>query len=139
MALYYLVDGGTFKFKRSARIWSSRLKITTSVVLVTSSTYLRALAGARAFTTTNEADAVRQQLTVSALARAALFTNQLPAFAAAPSVYRQRAYFQTFALATANARKYVLLVTNTEDVVIFNLEDQIRADLLNLNVSSPTK
>jgi len=98
-----------------------------------------ALAGARAFTTTNEADAVRQRLTVSALARAALFTNQIPAFAAAPSVYRQRAYFQTFAVATANARKYVLLVTNTQDVVIFNLEDQIRADLLNLNVPSSTK
>jgi len=97
-----------------------------------------ALADARAFTTTNVADAMRQRLTVSALARAALFTNQIPAFAAAPSVYRQRAYFQTFALATANARKYVLLVTNTEDVVIFNLEDQIRADLLNnLNVPPP--
>jgi len=95
-----------------------------------------ALADARAFTTTNVADAVRQRLTVSALARAALFTNQIPAFAAAPSVYRQRAYFQTFALATANSRKYILLVTNTEDVVIFNLEDQIRADLLNLNVPS---
>jgi len=98
-----------------------------------------ALAGARSFTTTNVADAERQRLTVSALARAALFTNQIPAFAAAPSVYRQRAYFQTFALATANARKYVLLVTNTEDVVVFNLEDQIRADLLNLNVPSSTK
>ena len=77
----------------------------------------------------------RQQLEVSALARAALFTNQIPAFAAAPSVYRQRAYFQTFADATANARKYILLVTNTQDVVIFNLEDKIREDLLNLNVN----
>ena len=35
-------------------------------------------------------------------------------------------YFQTFADATANARKYVLLVTNTQDVVIFDLEDKIR-------------
>ena len=75
---------------------------------------------------------------VSALARAALFTNQIPAFAAAPSVYRQRAYFQTFADATANARKYILLVTNTQDVVIFNLEDKIREDLLNLNVPAST-
>ena len=67
-------------------------------------------------------------------AQAALFTNQIPAFEAAPSVYRQRAYFQTFAAATGNARKYVLLVTNTQDVVIFDLEDKIREDLLNLNV-----
>jgi regulator of protease activity HflC (stomatin/prohibitin superfamily) len=94
-----------------------------------------ALAGALAFTTTNIAEAARQRLEVSALARAALFTNQIPAFAAAPSVYRQRAYFQTFAAATANARKYILLVTNTDDVVIFNLEDKIREDLLNLNVN----
>ena len=63
-----------------------------------------------------------------------MFTNQIPAFEAAPSVYRQRAYFQSFAAATANARKYILLVTNTDDVVIFDLEDKIREDLLNLNV-----
>jgi regulator of protease activity HflC (stomatin/prohibitin superfamily) len=95
-----------------------------------------ALAGALAFTTTNVADATRQRLEVSAFARAALFTNQIPAFEAAPSVYRERAYFQTFADATANARKYILLVTNTHDVVIFDLEDKIREDLLNLNVPS---
>jgi regulator of protease activity HflC (stomatin/prohibitin superfamily) len=93
-----------------------------------------ALAEALAFTTTNIADAAREQLEVSAFARAALFTNQIPAFEAAPSVYKQRAYFKTFADATANSRKYILLVTNTEDVVIFDLEDKIREDLLNLNV-----
>ncbi|HEY4952341.1 MAG TPA: protease modulator HflK [Verrucomicrobiae bacterium] len=95
-----------------------------------------ALADALAFTTTNIADAARQRLEVSTLARAALFTNQIPAFEAAPSVYQQRAYFQMFASATARARKYVLLVTNTQDVVIFDLEDKIREDLLNLNVPS---
>jgi modulator of FtsH protease HflK len=90
-----------------------------------------AFAEARAFTVTNVADAVRQQLEVGTWAQAALFTNQIPAFEAAPSVYRQRAYFQTFVAATANARKYVLLVTNTQDVLIFDLEDKIRTDLLN--------
>jgi regulator of protease activity HflC (stomatin/prohibitin superfamily) len=93
-----------------------------------------ALAGAQAFTTTNLADASRLQLEVSRYAQAALFTNQIPAFEAAPSVYKQRVYFQTFADATRNARKYVLLVTNTQDVVIFDLEDKIRADLLNATV-----
>jgi regulator of protease activity HflC (stomatin/prohibitin superfamily) len=82
------------------------------------------LAEAAAFTLTNVADADRQMAEVSAYARAA-FTNQIPAFAAAPSVYQQRAYFKTFASATANSRKYILLVTNTEDVVIFDLEDKI--------------
>ncbi len=94
-----------------------------------------ALASAQAFTTTNIAYATRQQLEVQSLARAALFTNQIPAYAAAPSVYRQRAYFQMFGDATKSARKYILLVTNTQDVVIFNLEDSIRQDLLNLNVN----
>ena len=93
-----------------------------------------ALAGAQAFTMTNLADAARLQLEVSRFAQAALFTNQIPAFEAAPSVYKQRVYFQTFADATRNARKYVLLVTNTQDVLIFDLEDKIREDLLNLNV-----
>jgi regulator of protease activity HflC (stomatin/prohibitin superfamily) len=95
-----------------------------------------ALAGANAFTTTNVADALRLQLEVSAQARATMFTNQIAAFDAAPSVYKQRAYFQTFADATANARKYVLLVTNTTDVIVFDLQDKIREDLLNLNVST---
>ena len=93
-----------------------------------------AMAGAQAFTTTNLADATRLQLEVSRFAQAALFTNQIPAFEAAPSVYKQRVYFQTFVDATRNARKYVLLVTNTQDVMWFDLEDKIREDLLNLNV-----
>jgi len=88
-------------------------------------------AGALAFTTTNAAEVVRQKLEVNSLAKAALFTNQIPAYEAAPSVYLHRAYFQTFASATANARKYVLLVTNTQDVIILDLEDKIREDLLN--------
>ena len=95
-----------------------------------------ALSIARAFTTTNLADAERVQLVTAKFAEAALFTNQIPAFEAAPAVYQQRTYFQAFARATANARKYVLLVTNTSDVVIFDLEDKIRDDLLNLNVPS---
>jgi regulator of protease activity HflC (stomatin/prohibitin superfamily) len=93
-----------------------------------------ALSVARAFTTTNLADAKRVQLVMAKFAEAALFTNQIPAFEAAPAVYKQRAYFQAFASATADARKYVLLVTNTSDVVVFDLEDKIREDLLNLSV-----
>ncbi|HVU26960.1 MAG TPA: protease modulator HflK [Verrucomicrobiae bacterium] len=95
-----------------------------------------ALADANAFTTTNVAAATRLQLVTSADARAGMFTNQLAAFNAAPSVYKQRAYFQMFPEATANARKYVLLVTNTTDVIVFDLQDKIREDLLNLNVTN---
>ena len=97
---------------------------------------LSAVSDAQAFTVTNVADAKRVQLVTSKLAQAALFTNQIPAFKAAPSVYRQRLYLQSFAAATKGARKYVLLVTNTQDVVIFNLKDKIRDDLLNLSVTN---
>ena len=94
------------------------------------------MAGATAFTDVAQARAAQRQTELSWSSRAALFTNQIIAFNAAPSVYRQRAYYQTFADATANARKYILLATNTQDVVVFNLEDKIREDLLNLNVST---
>jgi regulator of protease activity HflC (stomatin/prohibitin superfamily) len=93
-----------------------------------------ALAGARAFTTTNAADAAREQMELASFAQAALFTNQIPAFEAAPSVYKQRAYYQAFAEATAGARKYILLVTNTQNVLIFNFEDTIATDMLKVNV-----
>ena len=96
-----------------------------------------ALAGAQAFTITNRALAQERQLEVSSLAHAALFTNQIPAFDAAPSVYMQRYYFQMFARATVGARKYIKLATNTDDVIVFDLQDKIREDLLNLNVAPP--
>jgi len=95
-----------------------------------------ALAGAQAFTDISQAEAGRQQTELAAFARAGLFTNQLAAYEVASSVYRQRAYFHMFPEATANARKYILLVTNTDKVLQFDLEDKIREDLLNLNVSS---
>ena len=88
----------------------------------------RALTEARAFSLTNAAEAGRLRFELTALARAAAFTNQIPAFNAAPSVYRQRAYAQTFAAATAHVRKYVLLSTNTQDVISYDLQQQIDAD-----------
>jgi len=95
-----------------------------------------ALAGAVAFADMNQARAIRLQTELRAWSRAGLFTNQIVAYEAAPSVYRQRAYYEMFPTATANARKYILLVTNTHNVLMFDLEDKIRESLLNLNVSS---
>lgn len=96
-----------------------------------------ALAGAQSFSITNHAEAQRTRLEVAALSRAAAFTNQIPAFSAAPSVYQERVYFDSFARATAKARKYVLLTTNTQDVIIFDLQDKIGEDLLRLTVPPP--
>jgi modulator of FtsH protease HflK len=114
-------------------VGAEQTKLATILAAKADAIRTNALADAVAFTTTNVADATREQLEVSAYARAALFTNQIPAFEAAPSVYKQRAYFKAFVDATANSRKYILLVTNTQDVVIFNLEDKIR-DLGDLTV-----
>jgi len=100
------------------------------------------LAGAQVATILDKAGADREATQARALAQAALFTNQIPAFQAAPSVYVERAYLRTFTRATANARKYIMLTTNTHDVLIFDLQDRIRPELLeNLNVSTnkPTK
>ena len=94
-----------------------------------------ALSGARAATIIYQANADRVAREKGALAQAALFTNQIPAFQAAPSVYAQRAYLETFTRATAQARKYILLVTNTHDVLVFDLQDKIDPALLEgLNV-----
>jgi regulator of protease activity HflC (stomatin/prohibitin superfamily) len=90
-----------------------------------------ALAEAKATNIINVASANRVRIESDALAQAALFTNQIPAFKAAPSVYVQRAYLQALSASTAGARKYVLLTTNTHDVLQFDLQDKIRADILN--------
>lgn len=89
-----------------------------------------ALAQAKATNVINVASANRIRIESDALAQAALFTNQIPAYKAAPSVYVQRAYLQALAASTAGARKYVLLTTNTKDVLQFDLQDKIRADIL---------
>jgi len=90
-----------------------------------------ALAEAQAATVVNRAEAESLAGKIGAVARAALFTNQIPAFQAAPAVYAQREYLRTLARSTAGARKYILLTSNTEDIVTFDLQDKIREDLLN--------
>ena len=88
-----------------------------------------ALATAVATNIIDVAEGNRTKTEINAFAKAALFTNQIPAFEAAPSIYLERAYLLTFAKATANARKYVLLTTNTHDVLQFDLQTKIREDL----------
>ena len=93
-----------------------------------------ALARAEAFKKRNAAEAERVNLEVAALARAALFTNQLPAYQASPTVYAQRRYLAALKNGTKNARKYVIATTNTEEVISINLEDKLRPDLLDIGV-----
>jgi regulator of protease activity HflC (stomatin/prohibitin superfamily) len=88
------------------------------------------LASAQALSVTNLAEAARIKLELTASARAAAFTNQIPAFNAAPSVYAQRLYAQTFPRATAGARKYILVTTNTQNVITFDLQHNATDDFI---------
>ncbi len=97
------------------------------------------LASAESFRRLRDAEAQRERLSASALARAASFTNQVPAYSASPSVYWQRAYLRTMARASAGARKYVIATTNTSDVINLNLEDKIRPDLLDVTLPAAKK
>lgn len=98
-----------------------------------------ALADAVSQTTLDRAAAERTSREIGALAQAALFTNQIPAFQAAPSVYLERAYLQAFTRSTMNARKYVLLTTNKSDVLTFDLQEKVRWDLLNDVSAAPQR
>jgi regulator of protease activity HflC (stomatin/prohibitin superfamily) len=115
-------------------VGAQQTRIASNLLAQAEAIMTNSLADAIAFTTSSTAEALRVQLDTSAFANAALFTNQLPAFDTAPLIYKQRAYFEAFPAATANARKYVLLVTNTQNVLIYELEDKIRDDLINLGV-----
>jgi regulator of protease activity HflC (stomatin/prohibitin superfamily) len=68
-----------------------------------------------------------------------LFTNQMAAFQASPEVYSQRAYLQTLARHGGGARKFVLAVTNSQEVLLLNMEDKLRDDLLNVPLPPPKR
>jgi membrane protease subunit HflK len=72
-----------------------------------------------------------------AAGRAARFGNQLAARQAAPDIYPARNYLETLRTSLAATRKYVVLPTNTHDVVTLNLEDKIRRDILDVPLDSP--
>jgi membrane protease subunit HflK len=98
-----------------------------------------ALASAQATNILNKAASYAVATEIGALSRAALFTNQIPAYKAAPSVYPQLAYLQSFVRATADARKYVILTTNAQNVLTFDLQDKFRPDIYNDVMVAPPK
>lgn len=98
-----------------------------------------ALASAQATVITNTAEANRLNLELVTTARAAAFTNQLPAYLAAPSVYKQRLYAQTFPRAVAGARKYILVATNTDNVIMLDLQHNATDDMIRQQAEAITK
>jgi len=88
----------------------------------------------------NEAEAYRLRTLAAAEANAGRFTNQLTAYRASPEVYLLRTRLDTLGRAMAEARTYVLALTNTHGVAILNLEEKLRKDMLDVMLpSSPKK
>jgi membrane protease subunit HflK len=96
-------------------------------------------AQANAAKTVNEAKAVSAQKVAEAAGRAAQFGHQLVAYRTAPSLFMARNYMDAFSRSAAGARKLVILPTNTHDVIIFNLEDKVRQDLLDVTIDPVKK
>ena len=72
-----------------------------------------------------------------AAGEAARFTNQMVAYEASPAVYLQRTRLETLVRALEPVRKYILAATNTQDILMLNLEEKVRADLLSGTILPP--
>lgn len=75
--------------------------------------------------------------TAAAEASAQRFENQMLASRASPQVYRVRTYLDALGRAMADARTYVVALTNTHGVAILNLEEKLRKDLLDIELPKP--
>jgi membrane protease subunit HflK len=96
-------------------------------------------AKAAAEKTLNDSKAIAAQKVAEASGRASQFSSQLLAYHAAPKVFTTRNHLETFAKASSGSRKIVILPTNTQDVILFNLEDKIRQDLLDVTIEPVKK
>ncbi len=95
-----------------------------------------ALAKAEADKKEREAESYSIRKIAGSAAQAKQFESQLLAYQAAPEVYAQRAYLQSFARGSTNSRKYIITATNSQETVILNLEDKIRQDILDIPLPS---
>jgi len=96
-------------------------------------------AGAEAERRVNAAKGNAATRVNDAAGRAAQFSSQVAAYQAAPLVYATRAQVETFTKAVADARKYVIVPDRLSSVVILNLEDKIRKDILDAQLLAPEK
>jgi modulator of FtsH protease HflK len=88
------------------------------------------------------AEADQHSAITNSAARALLFANQQLAYSAAPGnggVYEQNAYLDTLVQNSVDARKYIIATTNTPNIIIFNLEDKIRKELIDNLPPPPSK
>lgn len=92
----------------------------------------RTLAKSQAAKLVREAETYSFKAAANGRSRVTLFTNQLAAFRTAPDIFQYRMYLQALERGMTNSRKYVLATTNTLDVIGLNLEDKLRADLMDI-------
>jgi membrane protease subunit HflK len=95
------------------------------------------LARSEAMRVRRRADGDRRRLEVTAESMAALFTNQMPAYRAAPEVYQERAYLETLSRGSADARKLVSTSTNVNDLFYLNLEEKFSSGLIGAGIPEP--
>ena len=95
------------------------------------------MAEAHAVQKVTDAESYRIRKVTDAAATAARFTNQITAFSASPRVFAQRVYLDTLGRAISSTRKYIIVTTNTHDIVNLNLEDKVRVDLLDVPMPPP--
>ncbi len=88
------------------------------------------MAKAQAANILSDAGVYRLSEEAKGVAAAGRFPNQILAYEASPEVFRQRTYLDTLGQAIAPTRKYVIGLKNNKDVIIMNLEDKIRQDLV---------
>jgi len=98
-----------------------------------------ALAVAEAQKVQDTAKSFQVRRVAEAGAIAGQFQHQIAAWEAAPTVYPQRVYLQTFAKSVGKSRKYIIATTNANEMVQLNLEDKIREDLLSNLEIQPKK
>jgi regulator of protease activity HflC (stomatin/prohibitin superfamily) len=92
------------------------------------------LAGAEAFRREAGAESEFTRRTAQLMAQATQFTNQIHALESAPQVFPQRAYLAAVERALAGVRKFVVIATNTQEVVQLNLEEKVRKDILDIKL-----
>ena len=55
-----------------------------------------------------------------------------PAFLASPQIYSDRAYLQALVRGGGQSRKIIMAATNTSEVIMLDLQEKIRPDLLDI-------
>jgi len=88
------------------------------------------------------AEADKHGAITNAAARVILFASQELAYGAAPGrkgVYEQHAYLDTLIENSGDSRKYIIATTNAPNILIFNLEDKVRRDLIDNLPPPPQK